>query len=59
VIGVIMPSVFVILAFNSVSITMAIVAGVLALKEKEGWGWFLFAALLTFGSRAMFAGSTP
>ena len=43
-----------ILALNMVSVIFAIIAGILCLKQKEGWGWFLTAALLTFAGRAAF-----
>ena len=30
------------------SMICLIIAGVLAYYDKEGWGWFLFAALILF-----------
>jgi hypothetical protein len=29
------------------SITLALFAGLLALKHQGGWGWFLFGSMLT------------
>jgi type IV secretory pathway VirB2 component (pilin) len=33
---------------NAVSIAAVITAGILAAEGKEGWGWFLFIAVLCF-----------
>lgn len=35
---------------NTASITCILVAGYMAIKEKSGWGWFLFVALLLTAS---------
>jgi hypothetical protein len=42
------------LAMNLLSIILALFAGVLCLRSKEGWGWFLFAAILTFSGSSAF-----
>ena len=34
------------LLVDASSIVLAIIAGVLAIKGLEGWGWFLFASIL-------------
>ncbi len=34
--------------YNVFSILCAIVAGSLAYNNKDGWGWFLFVALICF-----------
>jgi hypothetical protein len=41
------------LAANLVSLACVGVAGWLAVKGKEGWGWFLFVALLCACSMKM------
>ncbi|WP_158674504.1 hypothetical protein [Trabulsiella odontotermitis] len=33
-----------------VPVTCVIMAGILAWQDKEGWGWFLFVAVLLAGS---------
>jgi len=48
-----MATVLQILALNLVSVTFAIIAGTLCFKQRDGWGWFLFAALITFAGRAV------
>lgn len=48
-----------ILAVNAVSITLVIFAGILCLRQKEGWGWFLFAAILTFSSSSAIQALNP
>jgi len=45
-----MKDIFLALVVFSVPITCAVFAGLLALQSKEGWGWFLLAALLIGGS---------
>lgn len=35
-----------IIATNAVSIVCIAIAAVLAIQEKDGWGWFLFVAVL-------------
>lgn len=35
---------------NATSIACVVGAIILASKDAEGWGWFLFVALLTFTS---------
>ncbi|NEJ46628.1 hypothetical protein [Rhizobium leguminosarum] len=52
-----MNSFYQIVAINMVSITLAISAGVLCLKQRPGWGWFLFGALATFAGHAAISGS--
>jgi hypothetical protein len=48
-----------ILAVNAVSITLVVFAGILCLRQKEGWGWFLFAAILTFSGSSAIQALTP
>ena len=33
---------------NAVSIASVITAGILAAEGKEGWGWFLFIAVICY-----------
>lgn len=35
-----------VLVLSIPSLTCFIISGYLALKEKEGWGWFLFAGVI-------------
>ncbi|WP_164903024.1 hypothetical protein [Rhizobium leguminosarum] len=51
-----MTTFYQIIASNLVSVTLAITAGVLCLKQREGWGWFLFGALATFAGHAAITG---
>ncbi len=37
-----------ILVCNAVSIAAVIAAGILAAEGKEGWGWFLFIAVICY-----------
>lgn len=39
---------FKLLVANACSLTAIIFAGLLAMNEKAGWGWFLVIALLLF-----------
>lgn len=34
--------------FLAVSIILAIIAGILAYRCVNGWGWFLFGSIITF-----------
>lgn len=42
-----MEDLLMVLATNAVPIVCATSAGILAYKEREGWGFFLLIALLT------------
>jgi len=49
-----------ILVANLVSIALVVAAAVLCFHKREGWGWFLFVAVLTFsGSSALRALDAP
>lgn len=41
---------YIVIAANVFSIICAIVAAYMALNKIEGWGWFLFVAVICFTS---------